>query len=375
MISSLNFFNKKILYFILAIVTSAAGGHAFAGQEVSSGVAAADFRLAVLPVNNLCGMNAPLRDIQRSLSTRLRALGVSVIADDAVEGFLLHHRIRYTGGVDEKTAKALKEEIKADGVLISSLELYLSDTPPKIAMTTRLVTTSPLEIRWVESVGLSGDDSPGILDLGLINDPKKLQENALSRLMDSFRDFFSVQGGIIRKSGADRAFRPKIAFVSPDLEKIRSRSVAIIPFRGERTRRHSGELAQLHLIGQLFGTGGIRIIEPGIIRENMLINRIIIPIGVSYRDLDIIGIPLNADIIVAGNIFDYLDYSGPLSVPKCDFSIMLLGVKDREILAASNSYNAGDEKVFFFNVGGVSTASALLDKMMLAAKVKIFGTR
>ena len=90
------------------------------------------------------------------------------------------YRVRYVGGIERVVAEALKKETGTEGVLITSLELYSDMNPPKMAMVSRLVSTGDKPvILWIDGVGLAGDDSPGILELGLIKDPKVLMEKAL----------------------------------------------------------------------------------------------------------------------------------------------------------------------------------------------------
>src|SRR6266508_3597677 len=56
-------------------------------------------RIALLPVVNLSGQSAPLRELQASLEAELRARGLTVASGGAVDELLARHRLRYTGGV------------------------------------------------------------------------------------------------------------------------------------------------------------------------------------------------------------------------------------------------------------------------------------
>jgi len=54
-------------------------------------------------------------------------------------------------------------------VLITSLELYSDANPPRFLLISRLVSTGENpSILWMDGVGLAGDDSRGLFDLGLI---------------------------------------------------------------------------------------------------------------------------------------------------------------------------------------------------------------
>jgi hypothetical protein len=49
--------------------------------------------------------------------------------------------------------------------------------------------------------------------------------------------------------------------------------------------------------------------------------------------------------------------------PKVDFSARLLDLKTRQVVWSSFSYNRGDDRVFFFNLGKVNTAQRLTSEM------------
>ena len=145
------------------------------------------FSIAVFPIDNLTGTRAPLREIRESLINLLRTRGLDVLEDETLEKFMARNRVRYTGGIDDATAQAFGKETSTKGVLITSLELYNSEAnPPKMALISRLVSTGDNPtILWTDGVGLAGDDSPGILGIGLIEDPKILLEKALEFVSDS----------------------------------------------------------------------------------------------------------------------------------------------------------------------------------------------
>src|SRR4030067_1701536 len=162
-------------------------------EKKSSPESGGKFNIAIYPVENLSGTPAPLKEIRQAFVERLKKQGVHVLNDEDLEQFMAKHRIRYVGGIDQGIANAFKEEIGIDGVIITSLELYSEMNPPKIALISRLVSTgaSPL-ILWIDSIGLAGDDSPGILGLGLIDDPKALIEKAMKSITDSLLSYLST---------------------------------------------------------------------------------------------------------------------------------------------------------------------------------------
>jgi len=347
MISSTSFLNRATIIFfagLLSLTGCITGKEAtkqnFPGTEES-------FLIAVLPMENLSGTAAPLREIRGDIINGLKARGIGVLQEDALEKFMARHRIRYTGGIDKITAKEFKDQINCQAVLITSLELYNEMNPPKIALTSRLVSTgdNPV-ILWIDGVGLAGDDSPGILGLGLVEDPKMLQRKALNHLLNSLIESLSGQ----KKNKA--------------LEVKRKYSVAIIPFFNKSDRKYGAEIISLHFVKHLKGSEYFDVIEPGIVRQELLRLRIIMDQGVSLADADAIFGMLNVDLIVTGQVIDYQDYQGGFGKPKVDFTAEVIERKSREVVWSSSSYNEGDDGVFFFDWGRVNTAYGMAHQMV-----------
>jgi TolB-like protein len=366
MISLTSFLNKTTIIsftWLLFLIGCATGKEATKRNFPGTGE---EFLIAVLPMENLSGTAVPLREIRETIIEGLKARGMHVLQDDRLEKFMARHRIRYTGGIDKATAKEFKDEINCQAVLITSLELFNETNPPKIALTSRLVSTgdNPV-ILWIDGVGLAGDDSPGILGLGLIEDPKALQKKALRRLLDSLRQ--SLSG---RKESKElevkRKFRPKISFRSPVIEGKRKYTVAVVPFFNKSDRKYGAEIMSLHFVRHLKEFEEFDVIEPGVVRQQFLTLRIIMDQGVSLADAEAIFAMLNVDLVVTGQVLDYQDYQGSFGKPKVDFTAEAIERKSKEVVWSSTSYNQGDDGVFFFDWGRVNTAYAMAHQMVLS---------
>ena len=321
--------------------------------------------IAVFPFENLSGTRVNLKSIRASFIEELRHRGIHVLEEDALERFMARNRIRYTAGIDEPTAQALRNETGAEGVLITSLELYSETVPPKIALTSRLVSTGDEpEITWVDGVGLAGDDHPGILGLGEIDDFRALQAKALGTLSASLAGELSGLGGKGRVDRAVKKFRPKIAYRSPDLNAGKRYTVAVVPFFNKSERRNAGEMLVLQFIRGLHGMGEFDVIEPGLVRQAFLGLRMIMDQGVSLSDANALFAVLNADLVLGGEVLDFQDYQGTYGTAKVHFTAQLIDRKSQKVVWSSESYNRGNDGVFFFDVGKVNTAHAMTDGMV-----------
>jgi hypothetical protein len=88
--------------------------------------------------------------------------------------------------------------------------------------------------------------------------------------------------------------------------------------------------------------------------------------GLSLPQADLLRELLDVDLVLTGNVFEYEDYSGPSGSPKVNFTALVYDTKTRQVGWSSISYNRGDDRVFFFNLGKVHTAHAMASEMARA---------
>ncbi|NNF83963.1 MAG: hypothetical protein HKM29_02280, partial [Deltaproteobacteria bacterium] len=117
---------------------------------------------------------------------------MGTVQEGNLEGFIQKYRVRYTGGLDREMARGLREETGANKALITSLDHYSEVYPPKVGLSSRLVSTEDAaQILWAQTAGLAGDSSPGILGLGLVKDPNVLLDMAMDQLAESLAGYAS----------------------------------------------------------------------------------------------------------------------------------------------------------------------------------------
>jgi TolB-like protein len=160
-----------------------------------------------------------------------------------------------------------------------------------------------------------------------------------------------------------RRFRPHIAYRASSFDPNRKYTVAIAPFFNYSLRKYAGDILVLHFAKELKRFDRFDVIEMGVVRQALLEMRIILDQGVSLINAESIAGLLNADLILAGDVTDYEDYQGVWGKPKVSFSAKLIDRKSREVVWSSNSFNEGDEGVFFFDLGRVNTASLMVSQM------------
>jgi len=368
MISWRNFLSRVVGFFLVSFCFFGCGAlrHDAPEKPIAFGPSIKPYT-AVLPIDNLTGHSAPVSVLRESILMRLKAMGVPLLDDESLKHFMAAHRIRNTGGMDMRTAQAFQNELGVEAVLISSLELYDQDIPPKISIFCRLVSTdlSP-SIVWMDGGSRAGDDSRGIFEIGLIEDHVELSERVLDRIFHSLNVYLTTA---IAEKKADREgrflgmikkFEPRAIFSLPVLQKGKKYSIAVVPFTNKTDRRNAGELILLHFVNQLAKDGDFSVMEPGIVRERMINMRIISPDGLSLSDAGLLFSSLDVDLVLIGKGFEYRDYSGSYGTPIAEFSVLLLERTSGRVIWSSSSYDMGDEYIYAFDWGKLYTAQVLV---------------
>jgi TolB-like protein len=215
----------------------------------------------------------------------------------------------------------------------------------------------------MENFSLAGHENPGLFGLGLIDDPARLSSLIITQVSKAVATRLREKNGG-KGSASIREFAPQISFSREVSGESQQPLVAVLPFFNESTRKYASEIIHLHFVQQLLASGRYKPVEPGLIREKMLSMRIIMQGGVSLNQADLISNHLEADYVLAGQVFDYLDTVGPVGSPNVDFSAQMIARFSKEVVWASKSYNAGDEDVWFYDWHRVYTANPLAAGMV-----------
>jgi hypothetical protein len=330
-------------------------------------------KIAVFPVENLSGADAPLKAVRQFLVDRLQTEGFDVLGDDTLEAFIVRHRVRYTAGIDAATAESLRRETGVDGVVFASVELASEMISPKIALMARFVSTADTpRVVWADDVAIAGDDAPGWFALGLINDHQVLLARALERLAASLLSHLKSGGTGSPPTPADK-FRPKSSYRNATIESGRVYSVAVVPFFNVSARRNAGEILALLFMRHLSELQRFRVAETGVTRRQLLDARVIMDGGLSLSDAEAVAALVEADFVLGGRVIRYQDYEGLEGNAGVEFSTMLIERRSRRVVWSSNSYNSGGDGVSFFGRGRSRTAHTMATQMVRHAVAMIAG--
>jgi hypothetical protein len=315
-------------------------------------------RVAVLPPENLAGVPVPMGDIRAALETSLARSGVEVVGGEVVQRYLQLHRIRYTGGISGPAALAAKEDLGVDGLLVTWVGEWSEGPPPAVAFSMRLVSASdPPVISWIDALAARGDDHPGIFGLGTVSSMGVQLTRTLDDLTKSLAAFLDGRAPRARRCDGDRG--PRWAYQSPVFRLEVPASVVVLPFVNRTSRRGAGETVALEVGRQLAAIPGIEVLEPGMVREDLLRLRLIMQEGPSLDDVFALGALLQPDLVVSGQVLEYEERGEP----RLSFSVAVMERKTRRLVWRSSSYARGNDGVWFFDAGRVSSPLGLACQM------------
>ena len=359
-----------------SVALAAALGAACAGTRAGAlrGTSLPNGPLALLPLVNLSGASIPVQDIQGAVEAALRGRGVLLVSGEPVDAFLALHRMRYTGGIDRDSARAMGAELGVSGVLITTVETYDAGSPPRAGMVMRLVSADDTaQIRWIAESARAGDDAPGPFDIGIVRDYPTLQADVLNNISASLALYLGGKGPSATACPGGGRFGPKALFRSPLLDAGRIASVAVLPFVNETQWRNAGDLIALQFVRQLEASGRFHAVEPGVLRDELLRFRIVMEGGVALDSARIVLDLVQADLVLAGYVREYEDAAGPGAAPRLQITALLLERKNNEVVWESTSYSQGDAGVFFFDAGLVRTMPGLACRMVASAVAAMVG--
>jgi hypothetical protein len=202
--------------------------------------------------------------------------------------------------------------------------------------------------------------------MGLVVDARLLTSRAVATLATSLVRHLADPPSRTTDEPAASKFRPKLVYRSPTFDPARTYSIAVVPFFNKSERKYAGEVVARHLMRNLMAARNLAVVEPGIVREELLRFRIIMTDGISLPDTETILNAVDADLVLNGEVLEYHDTQGGQGPPRVDFSVLFIERKTRRVLYSSHSHNAGDDRVFFFDVGRVNTAHAMAARMARA---------
>ncbi|MDY6842982.1 MAG: hypothetical protein SVW57_02670 [Thermodesulfobacteriota bacterium] len=142
--------------------------------------------VALLPLENLSGSNAPAPDIISHIGNNLEKKMITIIPHDKVEDFLIKERIRGTSFITKAISRQMGETLNVDGIILTRVDLLAFGEDPKIGIGCRMISGHDGDLIWANHVTLAGSDFTSWFGLGKIRSLETLTEIAVDNLLVTF---------------------------------------------------------------------------------------------------------------------------------------------------------------------------------------------
>ncbi|ABS26037.1 hypothetical protein [Anaeromyxobacter sp. Fw109-5] len=342
--------------------------------EVPAGGRAA--RIALLPPQNLTGTTFDEEALATRFEQALARAGLDVVSGAPVDAFLASRRIRFTGGLDREDAVAAGETLDVRGVLVTTVVQREEGSSPRLAVLARLVSVDDdPSVYWMDGIAISGEDHRGLLELRLVHRVDRLERRAFSRLAGSLAEFLEGERTGGHRCSSGRRYRPSIVYRNLVPPKDRAVTIAVVPFQNRTQREHAGEVASLQLTRALAGIRGYRVLEPAVVREEMLRRRIVVQEGVSRETVRMLRGGLEADYVIGGMVTRYDEARGAKGIPAVDVTVTMLETATGRVAWHSRSEGRGNDGVVLFDLGTIRNTEELSCRLLAQVADGLSGKR
>ena len=150
-------------------------------------------------------------------------------------------------------------------------------------------------------------------------------------------------------------------------------TIAVVPFFNLTERRTAGDVLSLLFMRHLAEFPQFCVVDPGVVRRQLLDARVIMDSGLSVSDAETVAAPVDADFVLSGRVVRYVDYEGPSGLARVEFSTVLIDKRSGNVVWSSQSYNDGRDGLGLFERGVSKTAHAMATQMVRLATESIAG--
>jgi len=302
-------------------------------------------KLVIIPFENLTeDKNAELF-VMPILKEKLKAKGYEIVDDNILNSFFLKERIRFTGYISKEVAKKINDEFKVDAILLGSINSF-SKNKLQIGISAYLLDPSDSTIIWADHASATAEDFVRILGLGKVKTIEELTSKVIDKLIKSL----------------DTAPIFK--------ERELTYRIAVMPFKNKSKIKKAGQIVTYMFIEEMFKNKNFEPINYGDVKKAIIDLRIRRKEQLDYKTIKSISNYLGVDGIIVGIVESYNEQEENFP-PQVTITARLIDVRRNKILWCDTYQYKGDDGIFVFDWGKITTAenvaykvvSKLLNKM------------
>lgn len=325
------------------------------------GVALAGEAVAVLPFENLSGVEEAQGVVAPLVAGELKRRGYEIVPGEPVAAALEAGRVRFLDSISAAERGRLLPALHADALLLGAIYTWAEGEDPVVALSFRLLDAEG-RTAWGHARALSGEASEGLLGLGRGRNPAQLA----SRVVHGLFSDLPRPGGRVKPSGAGRPLFLASArtYVSTALPKSGAR-IAILPLESASPVREAPRVAGSLLARRLAATGRFDVVEDADVRAALVAAKVRGIRGADPEALRALGEKLGTSLFLTGAIWTWRDGTPRAANgwAEADFGLTLVDVAAGRVLWTSRLARKGEDYRGLFERGAVKSVVALADRM------------
>jgi len=345
------------------------------GFLLLSSSAFAQPQMAVIPFENLSGIRVASIEIMPLIEKTVSQKGYQTLKKETLEKFLAEERIRFLDSIPTSVTQKLAKKFGLEAILTGTILSYVSGINPQVGLSARLISKEG-DILWGQTIGITGEDMMGILELGRVEKIQDLSPIAVNHLLKTLRlkegsVHLKGQGGIkqaLLMSGP-RVYRSKM------LDSKEILRIGVFPLDNWSTNREAGRIFLNLLILRLTNRELSKVTEPADVREIMIAEGIRSFDELNLDQLKRLQMRLNTRLFIGGTIYKYSEGLGAagLASPEVELNLIMIDAETGKILWSGNHIRKGQDYMTFFEFGLIRNSVTLADQVLeeMVASMKI----
>src|SRR4030042_2339782 len=156
------------------------------GFLLSPSVGYSQSQIAIIPFENLSGIRAASIEIMPLIEKTVAKKGYQILQKESLEKFLGEERIRFLDSIPTPATQKLAKKFGLEAILTGTILSYVSGINPQVGLSARLISNEG-EILWGQTIGITGEDLMGFLELGRVEKIQDLARIAVNNLLKTMR--------------------------------------------------------------------------------------------------------------------------------------------------------------------------------------------
>ncbi|HSM13470.1 MAG TPA: hypothetical protein VLA66_05325 [Thermoanaerobaculia bacterium] len=320
-------------------------------------------RLALLPLENLSGLEEAAQVVGPRLAEALARRGWRPIPGEEVERILREERARRGDTLSDRARERLLVELDAGGVAAVAILVWLPGRNPIVSLSARILGPEGAEAGAVGSVSAAELERP--FGLGPPIEIEELADRAIERLARAL-PAPGESGRPAERRHAPVGGRDPVVLRSPGVFDDGPLRICLLPFGNDARDRGAPRILAEVLARRLRASGRFEPVEPAELRAALRAERVPSLRFLDATALRAVAARLGTPYFLRGTIWQWVEgspaSSGP--VPEVELELELVDVERGRTVWAAHHGRRGDDYVGLFLRGRIGTVAGLLDQVV-----------